>query len=69
MKLEKVEFGGVKGRVLSQLVVNIFMEFQELFKVFADSSYNPLDPEDKVGILFSTFFFTNHLFFTVPTYF
>ena len=48
MKLEKVEFGGVKGRVLSQLVQNIFFEFQEMFKVFADRTYNPLNPEDKV---------------------
>ena len=49
MKLEKVEFGGVKGRVLSQLVHDILVEFQEMFKVFSDRSYNPLNPEDQVG--------------------
>ena len=48
MKLEKVEFGGVKGRILSQLVLNIFNEFQEIYKVFGERSYNPLDPTDNV---------------------
>uniref|UniRef100_H2ZKA8 AAA+ ATPase domain-containing protein n=1 Tax=Ciona savignyi TaxID=51511 RepID=H2ZKA8_CIOSA len=46
MKLEKIEFGGVKGRVLSQLVLNIFDGFQDLYKVFGERTYNPLDPED-----------------------
>ncbi|CAK8695850.1 unnamed protein product [Clavelina lepadiformis] len=46
MKLEKIEFGGVKGRVLSQLVLNIFEAFQEIYKVFGECTYNPLDPEE-----------------------
>lgn len=49
MKLEKIEFGGVKGRILSQLVLNIFEEFQEIHKVFGERTYNPLDPTDKVN--------------------
>ena len=48
MKLEKVEFGGVKGRILSQQVVNIFSEFQTLYQLFGERTYNPLDPTDKV---------------------
>ena len=51
MKLEKIEFGGVKGRVLSQLVLNIFEAFQEIYKVFGECTYNPLDPEEDVSII------------------
>ncbi|XP_039265498.2 dynein beta chain, ciliary-like [Styela clava] len=46
MKLEKIEFGGVKGRVLSQLVLRLFDRFQDIYKVFGERTYNPLDPED-----------------------
>ena len=47
-KLEKVEIGGMKGRILSHDVVQIFTEFQEYFTVFANSSYDGLDPQNKV---------------------
>lgn len=46
MKLEKIEIGGIKGKVLSQQVVNIFEEFQNQYKVFTDATYNCLDPND-----------------------
>ena len=49
MKLEKIEFGGVKGRILSQLVLNIFDKFQDRYKVFGERTYNPLDPMDPVS--------------------
>ena len=50
MKLEKVELGGIKGKVLSQQVVNIFEEFHAQYKVFTDSTYDCLDPNDPVSI-------------------
>jgi len=49
MKLEKIEFGGVKGHLLSQLVLNIYGSFQEIYHSFGEVSYNPLDPEDEVS--------------------
>ena len=47
-KLEKVEIGGMKGKVLSHDVVQIFTEFSEYFSVFANRNYDTLDPHDKV---------------------
>lgn len=44
LKLEKIEFGGIKGKVLSAQTVQIFEEFNELYKVFSEFSGDPLDP-------------------------
>ncbi|KAJ8318719.1 LOW QUALITY PROTEIN: hypothetical protein KUTeg_003810 [Tegillarca granosa] len=44
LKLEKVEFGGIKGKVLSALVLQLFEEFNEQYKVFTERSYDCLDP-------------------------
>lgn len=44
MKLEKIEIGGIKGKSLSQQVVQVFEEFNELFKVFTERSYDCMDP-------------------------
>ena len=49
MKLEKIEFGGIKGKMLSSQVVQIFEEFNELYKVFTERSYDSLDPLDDVS--------------------
>ena len=48
LKLEKIEYGGIKGNQLSQVTEGIFNEFQEHFKTFTESTYNPLDLEDDV---------------------
>ncbi len=48
-KLEKVEISGRKGKILSQFVITIYEEFQELFKVFTERTYDPLDPSDTVS--------------------
>jgi dynein heavy chain len=45
-KLEKVEIGGIRGRVLSGQVVAIFKEFSELYATFGGKTYDCLDPED-----------------------
>ena len=50
MKLEKVELGGIKGNMLGEQVIDIFQEFDEAFKLFTDSKYNPLDSSDPVRL-------------------
>ncbi|KAK7113097.1 dynein beta chain, ciliary-like [Littorina saxatilis] len=42
-KLEKVELGGIAGKTLSALVVNIFDDFNESYKVFSDGNFDCLD--------------------------
>lgn len=55
-KLEKMEFGGMKGKLLSALAVHIFDEFKNISKVFAERTYDCLDTAEKVrnGVLFKT---------------
>ncbi|XP_044310020.1 dynein axonemal heavy chain 9 [Varanus komodoensis] len=42
-KLEKLEFSGIKGKFLSQQVLSMHEEFQEVYKVFSDRTYDCLD--------------------------
>jgi dynein heavy chain len=46
MKLEKIEIGGLKGRLLSSKVVAVFAEFSEHMSLFGSKTYDALDPED-----------------------
>ena len=39
----------MKGRILSHDVDQIFAEFQENFATFANSTYDSLDPDEKVS--------------------
>ena len=48
LKLEKIEFGGIKGKMLSEQTVQIFEEFNDLYKMFAESNYDCLDLKDDV---------------------
>ena len=50
-KLEKVEIGGIKGKMLSHQVVEIFEEFTEYFAVFGNRTYDGLDATNKVCIV------------------
>ena len=45
MKLEKIEFGGIKGKQLSSQVESMFVEFQGLYKVriYSQISYNSIE--------------------------
>ncbi|KAJ8921304.1 hypothetical protein NQ315_013778 [Exocentrus adspersus] len=45
-KLQKVEIGGIKGRLLSARIVRVFEEFQQCFSTFSGKSYDVLDPDD-----------------------
>lgn len=49
IKLEKVEFGGIRGKVLSQQVLSMYEEFQEIYKVFTERTYDCLDTTNMVG--------------------
>ncbi|XP_055973719.1 dynein axonemal heavy chain 9 [Sorex fumeus] len=44
--LEKLEFSGIRGNALSQQVQQMYNEFQEMYRVFSESSYNCLDPQN-----------------------
>lgn len=48
LKLEKIEFGGLRGRSLSELVVEMFSNFQDLVTQLSNKSYDPLDPNNEV---------------------
>ena len=50
LRLEKIEFGGVKGHVLSDLVVRMFEEFTELSNTFQSRSDDPLDINNSVSV-------------------
>ena len=47
LKLEKVEIGGLKGRLLGTKVSGVLSQFHETFAVFGGISYDPLDPDDE----------------------
>lgn len=49
MKLEKIEFGGIRGKALSQQVQWLHEEFMERFKVLIEKPYDCLDVNNKVG--------------------
>ncbi|XP_077291064.1 dynein heavy chain at 93AB [Arctopsyche grandis] len=46
MKLEKIEIGGLKGRVLSARITGVSQEFSVLFAALASKTYDVLDPDD-----------------------
>ncbi|GCC26775.1 hypothetical protein chiPu_0005195 [Chiloscyllium punctatum] len=46
-KLEKLEFGGIRGKILSQQVARIYEEFQEMYKTFTDHTYDSLHPANQ----------------------
>ena len=52
-KLEKIEFTGIKGKMLSSQTMQIFDDFNELYKKFTFITYDPLNPEDVVSIHFA----------------
>uniref|UniRef100_UPI003AAF1F9A dynein beta chain, ciliary-like n=1 Tax=Centroberyx gerrardi TaxID=166262 RepID=UPI003AAF1F9A len=47
LKLEKVEFGGIRGRGLSQQVQLLHQEFLDTYKFFTEKSYDCLDVSNK----------------------
>ncbi|XP_059938625.1 dynein axonemal heavy chain 9 isoform X2 [Mesoplodon densirostris] len=43
--LGKLEFSGIRGSALSQQAQRMYNEFQEMYRVFSESSYDCLDPQ------------------------
>lgn len=50
MRLEKIEFSGVRGQVLSDLVAEMFTEFTELSNQFQSQAKEPLNISNTVGL-------------------
>ncbi|TEA24768.1 hypothetical protein DBR06_SOUSAS11110014 [Sousa chinensis] len=44
-KLGKLEFSGIRGSALNQQAQRMYNEFQEMYRVFSESSYDCLDPQ------------------------
>ncbi|OWK51882.1 Dynein heavy chain 9, axonemal, partial [Lonchura striata] len=42
-ELEKIEFGGTRGKALGQQVLDMYEEFQESYQVFSERAYDCLD--------------------------
>uniref|UniRef100_H0Z5T6 Dynein axonemal heavy chain 17 n=1 Tax=Taeniopygia guttata TaxID=59729 RepID=H0Z5T6_TAEGU len=42
-ELEKIEFGGMRGKALGQQVLDMYEEFQEGYQVFSERAYDCLD--------------------------
>lgn len=61
LKLEKVEFSGMKGNMLSNERKLIFEQFRELFKEFSDITYEPLNPQDQVSITLANYNFSEQI--------
>lgn len=49
LRLEKVDFGGIRGQQLSDLVVQMYNEFTELTNAFQSRGDDPLDTTNTVS--------------------
>ena len=47
LKLEKVEIGGIRGKALTTSINKVHEEFNDLYGIFSQRSYDSLDPQDK----------------------
>ena len=50
LRLEKVQFGGVRGQSLSDLVEAMFNDFNDLMNGFMSRPENPLDISNNVCV-------------------
>ena len=48
LKLEKIEFGGIRGQSLSELVQQMFTNFTTMMTQLTEKNSDPLDPLNKV---------------------
>ncbi len=49
-RLEKLLFGGLRGRVYTEQVSRLYAEFLQLCKAIRDQEYNPLDLTSQVWL-------------------
>ena len=66
-KLEKLEFGGVRGKSLSDQTVAIHQEFTSCWKIFKESSYDSFDVKNQVST-FHKINFNKNLFIQCSIY-
>ena len=57
LRLEKIEFSGMKGQMLSDLVVEMFTEFTEKSNQFQGVAKEPLNITDTVSNRVHLYFF------------
>lgn len=50
LKLEKIELGGSRGKVLSEMVFSMSEEFHDHWRTIRESKYDPLDYTDNVRL-------------------
>ena len=48
LRLEKVDFGGVRGQMLSDWVLQLYNEFMELTNAFQSRGDDPLDIDNNM---------------------
>ncbi len=48
LRMEKMQFGGVKGEILSDMGVKMFEEFQEVMNSFQGRAGDPLNIDNNV---------------------
>ena len=60
LKLERVELGGSRGKILSEMIYSMNDEFHDSWRILRESKYDPLDYSKEV--LEST-----HTLLAVPT--
>lgn len=48
LKLERVELGGSRGKILSEMVYGMNDEFLDSWRTLRESKYDPLDYDNKV---------------------
>lgn len=48
LKLERVELGGSRGKILSEMVYRINDEFHDSWRIIRESKYDPLDYSKEV---------------------
>ena len=46
LNLEKIEVGGMRGKLLTESVRKIFIQFKEIYAMFGLKTYDSLDPKD-----------------------
>ena len=51
LRLEKMDFGGIRGQHLSDLVVQMYNEFTELTNAFQSRGDDPLDTTNTVSLI------------------
>lgn len=50
LKLEKIELGGSRGKVLSEMVFSMSEEFHDRWRTIRESKYDPLDYTNNVRL-------------------